>query len=248
VAKTFEALQKAEKEHQIRPEEAKIFDIRPQARPLPLSFKLPPQVAEEYQRMKHLILNANPEKKIKTILFASAKDGEGTSTTLRNFAITLAAGGDTVLLVDANLRNPSLHDLFNVDRKGGFTELVRGDSTLADTIKKTEIQNLNIITNGIPHSNPSSVLESKLLDALIAQMKDQADWVLFDCAPINSYNDSSTLAPKVDGVMMVIEAENTRWEVAQTAKERIESEKVQLLGAVLNRRKMYIPDWAYRLL
>ena len=248
VAKTFEALQKAEKDHQIRPEEAKIFDIRPQANPLPLSFKLPPQVAEEYQRMKHLILNANPEKKIKTILFASAKEGEGTSTTLRNFAITLAAGGDRVLLVDANLRNPALHDLFNVDRKVGVTELVRGDNSLADTIKKTEIQNLHIITNGIPHSNPSSILESKLLDSLIAQMKDQADWVLFDCAPINSYNDSSTLATKMDGVMMVIEAENTRWEVAQSAKDRIESEKVKLLGVVLNRRKMYIPDWAYKML
>ena len=69
MAKTFEALQKAEKEHQIRPEEAKIFDLRPPAKSLPLSYKLPPQVAEEYQRMKHLILNANPEKKIKTILF-----------------------------------------------------------------------------------------------------------------------------------------------------------------------------------
>ena len=92
--------------------------------------------------MKHLILNANNEKKIKTILFASAKEGEGTSTTLRNFAITLAAGGDTVLLVDVNLRNPALHDLFNLDRKGGFTELVRGQNSLTDTIKKTGIQKL----------------------------------------------------------------------------------------------------------
>ncbi len=106
MAKTFEALMKAEKEHQIGPEETKVFDIKPQAKPLPISLKLPPQVVEEYQRMKHLILNANPERKIKTILFASAKEGEGTSTTLRNFAITLASGGDTVLLVDANLRNP----------------------------------------------------------------------------------------------------------------------------------------------
>ena len=246
MAKTFEALQKAEKEHQIRPEEAKIFDIRPQARPLPLNFKLPPQVVEEYQRMKHLIRNAHPAKKIKTILFVSAKEGEGTTTTLRNFAITLAAGGETVVLVDANLRNPTVHDLFNLDKKGGFTELVRGENSLAETVKKTEIEHLYVVTNGIPHSNPSSLLESKLLDSLIAQMTERADWVLFDSAPINSYNDSSTLATKVDGVMMVIEAETTRWEVAKSARERIESEKVKLLGVVLNRRKMYIPEWAYR--
>ncbi len=66
--------------------------------------------------------------------------------------------------------------------------------------------------------------------------------------PINSYNDSNTLAAKMDGVIMVVEAENTRWEVAQSAKERIESDKVKILGVVLNRRKMYIPDWAYKLL
>ena len=64
----------------------------------------------------------------------------------------------------------------------------------------------------------------------------------------NSSNDSCTLATKMDGVMMVIEAENTRWEVARSAKDRIESEKVKLLGVVLKRRKMYIPDWAYKML
>jgi capsular exopolysaccharide synthesis family protein len=248
VAKTFEALQKAEKEHQIRPEEAKIFDIRPQSKPLPLNLKLPPQVVEEYQRMKHLILNVNTEKKIKTILFTSCKEGEGTSTVLRNFAITLAAGGDTVLLVDANLRHPSLHDLFNVEKRDGLTELLFGKNSLNEVINNTKINNLSIVTSGIPHSNPSSVLESALLSSATEQMKEQADWVLFDCAPINSYNDSCTLGAKLDGVMMVIQAENTRWEVAQSAKERIESDKVTLLGVVLNRRRIYIPEWAYKML
>ena len=234
MAKTFEAFMKAEKEHQIRAEEAKIFDIKPQAKPLPLSYKLPPQVVEEYRRMKHLILNANSESKIKTILFTSAKEGEGTSTTLRNFAITLASGGEKILLVDANLRSPAVHDLFNVEKKAGLTELLLGENNLTDTIKATKIHNLNVITSGIPHSNPSSVFESRFLDSFIAQMKDQTDWVLFDCAPINSYNDSCALSTKVDGVMMVIQAENTRWQVAQSAKDRIETDKVKLLGVVLN--------------
>ncbi len=248
MAKTFEAFLKAEKEHHFGPTETKVFDIKRQAKPLPLGYKLPPQVSEEYQRMKHLILNSNPARTIKTLLFASAKEGEGTSTTLRNFAVTLASGGDSVLLVDANLRNPTLHDLFNVEKKDGLTELLSGKNSLSEVIKNTKIDNLSIITSGIPHSNPSSVLESAVLAPATEQMKERANWILFDAPPINTYNDSNTLAGKMDGVIMVVQAENTRWEVAQSAKERIESDTVKILGVVLNKRKMYIPEWAYKLL
>ena len=249
MAKTFEALMKAEKEHQMRPEEAKVFDIRPQAQiSIPKNYKLPPQVAEEYHRMKQLILNANPDRKIKTVLFSSSREGEGTSTVTRDFAVTLASTGDTVLLVDANVRNPVLHDSFNLEKRTGLTELLTGGNSLNDAIKKTEIPNLSVITSGVPPANASSIFQSKLLDSLLEQLKQQADWVLFDAPPIHSYNDASTLAGKMDGVIMVLQAESTRWEVAQSARERIESEKVKILGAVLNRRKMYIPNWAYKIL
>jgi len=240
---------KAEKEHQIRPEESKVFDIRPQTEfHIPKNYKLPPQVAEEYHRMKQLILNAKPGERIKTVLFSSSREGEGTSTVTRDFAVTMASTGDAVLLVDANVRNPVLHDLFNLEKKGGLNELLTGGVNLSDTIKKTEVQNLSVITSGVPPSNASSIFQSKLLDSLLEQMKQQADWVLFDAPPIHSYNDASALATKVDGVIMVLQAESTRWEVAQSARERIESDKVKLLGAVLNRRKMYIPNWAYRMM
>ena len=141
-----------------------------------------------------------------------------------------------------------MHDLFNVEKKGGLTELLLKGNNLTETIKSTKIHNVNLITSGIPHSNPSSIFDSRFLDSFIAQVKDQADWVLFDCAPINSYNDSCTLSTKVDGVIMVIQAENTRWQVAQRAKELIEGNNVKLLGVVLNKRKMYIPEWVYKML
>lgn len=249
MARTFEALMKAEKENQIGPEESRVFDLRPQAQiSIPRNYKLPPRVAEEYHRMKQLILNSSPDRKIKTVLFSSSREGEGTSTVTRDFAINLASTGDTVLLVDANVRNPVLHNAFNLEKRAGLTELLIGGKALAETINKTEIPNLSIITSGVPPSNPSSVFQSKLLDSLLEQMKQQADWVLFDAPPIHSYNDASTLAGKMDGVIMVLQAESTRWEVAQSAKERIEQDKVKILGAVLNRRRMYIPEWVYRML
>ena len=249
MARTFEALLKSKEDNHIRPEEAKAFDLTPHHKVhIPLNFKIPPQIAEEYYRMKQLIRHANPERKITTLLLSSSKAGEGTSTVLRTFAITLASSGDRVLVVDANLRNPTLHSLFNVEKKNGLTELLINRNTLPDAIKKTQIKHLSIITSGIPHSNPSSVLDSSSLASVIEQMKEHYDWILFDSPPINACNDSSTLASKMDGAVMVVQAENTRWEVAQRARERIESDKVKILGVVLNRRKMYIPDWAYKLL
>jgi len=248
MAKTFEALMRAAKDNQIRPEESMVFDLKP-PRPSILigaaDFKLSPQIIEEYHRMKHTMLSSNP-KKIKTVLFSSSTEGEGTSTVLINFATTLASEGSKVLLVDANLRNPSLHSLFNLEKKNGLTDLLLGKSTLEGVIKKTQTNNLSVITSGIPHSVPFSLYESNSLDSLIEEMKAQFDWVLFDSPPINSYNDSSALAAKMDGVIMVVQAEKTRWEVAQSAKQRIENDKVKILGAVLNKRKMYIPEWAYK--
>ena len=138
--------------------------------------------------------------------------------------------------------------MFSLEKRTGLTELLTGGKALADTINKTEIPNLSVITSGVTPSNASSIFQSKLLDALLEQMKQQSDWVLFDAPPIHSFNDASTLAAKMDGVIMVLQAESTRWEVAQSAKERIEHDKVKILGAVLNRRKMYIPQWAYRML
>jgi len=119
---------------------------------------------------------------------------------------------------------------------------------LEEVVKETPISNLSVITGGIPHTSPSSIFESSLLDSLIEQMETRADWVLFDSPPINAYNDSRTLATKMDGVVMVVQAEKTRWEVAQSARQRMEHDNVNILGVVLNKKKMHIPEWAYKML
>jgi capsular exopolysaccharide synthesis family protein len=203
---------------------------------------------EEYHRMKQHIKTAAQDETIRTILFSSAVHGEGTTTVLVNFGITLAKECNTVLLVDANLRNPSLHQIFNVEQKMGLNSLLQGKSSLTDVIKKTKVNNLSVITSGSSRSNPFNLFESESLESLIEQMKEHAYWVLFDTPPVNQYNEALLLSSKVNGVIMVVQAEDTRWEVAQNAKQRIENEngKVNLLGTVLNKRKMYIPEWVYK--
>ncbi len=239
---------------------------------------------EEYYRLKQNILRNNSGEKIKALLFLSSTEGEGNSTVLINFAMTLSSGGERVLLVDANLRNPSFHKIFNLERENGLTDLVFEKKTLGDVVKQTRFNHLFVITSGILNRgpltvdnglysndrgpltvdrglpsndrgpltvdcglyNPSILFESKSLDAHIENMKKQAEWVLFDSPPINLFNDSIALAPRVDGVVMVVEAEKTRWEVAQSAKQRIESGNGKILGIVLNKRRYYIPEFIYK--
>lgn len=246
---TFEALIKAEKEKRIKPGELKAFHQKARAGSKgPITFRASLPVVEEYHRMKHQLLNWNPEVKERALLFFSSAEGEGTSTALLNFALTLASEGANVLLVDANLRNPSLHQALEVAQANGLTELLQGKTALSQVTKNTGIEHLALITSGNPPANPSSLFEAEALKTLVAQMKSQADWVLFDSPALNAYNDTVVLAPNLDGAIMILQSESTRWEVAQNAKQRMENGRGIIIGTILNRRKIYIPQWIYDLL
>ncbi|MCX5909194.1 MAG: CpsD/CapB family tyrosine-protein kinase [Deltaproteobacteria bacterium] len=196
--------------------------------------------------MKYRILEDDPERKIKALLFCSPRQGEGNSTVLTHFAITLASDGERVFLVDANLRDPSLHKTFDVSMENGLTDLILGQKNLEEVTKPTSYGALWLITSGSPYPNPLQVIDSKAFDSHLEEMKTRAEWVLFDCPSVNSYMDGIALAGKVDGVVMVVMAEKTRWEVAQNMKRKLESSNGKILGVVLNKRRYRVPKWLYK--
>jgi protein-tyrosine kinase len=251
MAKIFEALMKAEEESQKKRDKIIAFEPKPDVGRTWMKgeerrFKLHRQTWEQCDQIKHNIIRNSPGKKIRTLLFSSPTQGEGNSTILVNFAMSLSFEGESVLVVDANLRNPSLHHVFNLEKESGFSEMVLGKATLNDVIKGTLFDNLFVITCGMDHFSPSSIFESNSLGVHIEEMKKKADWIIFDSPHINSYEDPITLASKVDGVVIIVEAEKTRWEVAQLAKQRIENGKGNIIGVVLNKRQFHIPDWLYK--
>jgi capsular exopolysaccharide synthesis family protein len=249
MSKTFKALMKAAKDKRMGPEEKGAFYLRPHYKHrLPLSSKHIPGISEEYHRLKHSLASKLSGDTGRAILFCSSNNGEGTSTVLNNFAVTLAAGGSSVLIVDANLRNPTAHISFNLIPRQGFTELIMGKDTLSKIIKTTKVNNLSVITHGVHHSNPSRLFESQAMVAIAEKIKTKAEWILFDFPPVNLYNDAISMAGLMGGVVMVVEADKTRWEVAQRAKRRLEDDGGKILGVILNRRTMHIPDWLYRML
>jgi capsular exopolysaccharide synthesis family protein len=203
---------------------------------------------EQYHKMKCKILSDHHDRPVKSILFCSADPGEGNSTLLIEFSIVLASGGDQVILVDANLRDPSLHQVFSLERENGLTELILKKSELRGVIKKTSYDNLWLITSGTPDPDPFSILESRVLNSQVETLKSLTDWILFDSPALNTYSDSLALAQKVDGVIMVVQAERTRWEVVQDMKQRLGAVNKCILGAILNQRRFHIPGWVYRTL
>jgi protein-tyrosine kinase len=249
MARTYEALRRAKKDNLISSDDIRVFDKEVQTRPnIVATERVPNECREEYHHMKQAIAGLATDREIKTLLFCCSSGGEGTTTVLINFARTMASEGDRVLVVDANLRNPAIHDALNLEQKIGFTDLLIGRAGVADAVKKSSATNLSVITCGTRSSNPFALLESSRLPLIIEQLKSLADWVLFDAPPVIACNDAGALAAKLDGVIMVIEAETTRSEVVNSARQRMENSSAKILGAVLNKRQMHIPDWAYNIL
>ena len=261
MAKTYEAMMKAEEEAQ-----KKQVDRGPSTVGRGPSSIDRGQSLDEYYRLKLNILRSSQNGKIKSLLFLSPTGREGATTVLVEFAMALAGQGEKVLLIDANFRSPSLHQRFHLEMEKGLTDLLLQRSTLKDVIKGSGVDNLFVITSGavdrgssFSDRGPSTVdrgLSSSGrglfpfngLDSHIARMEEQADWVLFDGPPVNHLDEGLALSGKVDGVVMVLQAEKTRWEVAQAAKQRLEDSGGKILGVVLNKRKFYIPKWIYKTL
>jgi capsular exopolysaccharide synthesis family protein len=267
MAKTYGALKRAEEEKGLKAEIPPVTDVSeerelssppffgefPRVQMLPaLPKRIPSKnlslLVEEFQRMKHRIIHSGLNQEMKAILFSSPGPGEGTSTVLIHFALTLAAEGDRVLLVDGNMRNPYIHQAFHLPRENGLTEMVFSMSSfrhLDQIIKATTMDNLWVITNGQPYPNPNAILESGYLQALTDHLKNQWSWVLLDCSPVNSCSDSVALACMADGIVLVVRAEKTRWETVRSAQERLQNCGGRILGVVLNKRRFHIPGWIY---
>ncbi len=249
MGRTFEALVRAEKDSKLRREELAPFDPKVSLQPCaPFGLSISQQVSEEYQRLKHNLRSLAPEGSSKALMFVGSSHGEGTSTVVAMFGTVLSASGESVLLVDANLRNPSLHEMFGVERAGGVTEMLLNPVDLKEVKKDTRRSNLSVVTSGLPASNPALALGSKNVCSMIEQMKGEAEWVLIDAPPVNEYNDAMAFCPEIDGTVLVIQAEKTRWEVAQTSKQRLDDARVKVVGVVLNKRRLHIPGWLYKLL
>ena len=248
MSKIYEALKKAQQEKATLGDQG-----APQPSPLEfpsgpmLDSQLTPAVAEEYRKMLNSIKLTNPNHKIKAILMASSIQGEGTSSVCSQFALSLVQSSqERVLLLDANLRSPVLHDLFGLERGGGFVELMEGSASASEVVKETNFPGLFVITSGQPAGDYTRLLNSPRLQEALAEWKRDYSYVLMDSPPVLAYADAVILSRLFDGVVLVVQAGKTRWEVIRKARETLMNVKVPILGVVLNRRQYFIPKKVYK--
>jgi capsular exopolysaccharide synthesis family protein len=194
-------------------------------------------ISEAYRTLRTNLDFASLDQAIKTLVVTSAGVGEGKSTTLANLAVVSAQAGRRVVLVDADLRRPTLHQIFGLDNAVGLTTVMMDESGLSSPPLK-EIGGLSVLTSGPLPPNPAELMGSRRMEEVIISLVEGADQVFFDTPPVVAVTDAAVLATKVDGVLLVVSAGRTRREYARTAVQRLEQINARLVGTVLTNVQM----------
>lgn len=189
-------------------------------------------ISEAYRTLRTNLSFYSLDNPLRSLVVTSPAPNEGKSTTIANLAVTIAQSGRRTILVDCDLRRPSLHDLFGLKAEPGFTDLVLADK-LELPLQPTGVENLWLLASGAKPPNPADLLGAKKVDQIIARLQEEADMVLFDAPPVMAVTDAAVLGAKVDGVLLVIQAGKTKRDHAERAKETLEKAKVRIVGATL---------------
>ena len=193
------------------------------------------QAAEAYRTLRTNLTFAALDKPIKTLIVASVAPDEDTPKVLANLAVAMAQSERRTILVEADLRRPSLHALFGAMSERGLTTMIVEEAALNDPpLVETGVGNLWLLPSGPLPPNPSDLLGSQKMERAIGALEARADIVLFNAPPVVSVTDTVVLGTKVDGVLLVISAGRTRREHVERAKELLERVHVRIVGTVLN--------------
>ncbi|HNT65848.1 MAG TPA: polysaccharide biosynthesis tyrosine autokinase [bacterium] len=192
-------------------------------------------ISEAYRTLRTNILFSNPDHAKKTLLVTSSGPKEGKSTTVSNLAITFAQMGNRTLLIDADLRRPILHKLFNISKSVGLTNILVGRATLEEAVKQVpKLPDLDILNCGVIPPNPAELLGSKNMKELLEYAKQHYNIILIDTPPSLAVTDAAILSSYVDGLLLVIRAGGTQREAGRRAYEQLKKVNAPILGAVLN--------------
>ncbi|HEY5040866.1 MAG TPA: polysaccharide biosynthesis tyrosine autokinase, partial [Verrucomicrobiae bacterium] len=194
--------------------------------------------AEAYRVLRTNLLFSRQDEKLNTIVVVSAGAGEGKSTTTINLATVFAQSGNRVLIVDSDLRRPTLHKLFKVANNLGLTNYLLKQNALAEVVQTTLVPNLDFMASGRLPNSSMGILGSAQMKELISELKQRYDFIFFDSPPILGVSDASILASEVDLVMQVIQYRRYPQPMTIRAKQMIEKVGGNFVGLVLNNINM----------
>ncbi|RIW36063.1 polysaccharide biosynthesis tyrosine autokinase [Bacillus salacetis] len=202
-------------------------------------------VSEQYRTLRTNIEFSQVDDAYRSLMVTSTGPGEGKSTTSANLAVVFAQQGKKVLLIDADLRKPTMHYTFQKMNTVGLSNAVTKQVGLTDAVQSTRVENLDILTSGPIPPNPAELLGSKGMNSLLEEMYRLYDVVIFDTPPVLAVTDAQILANKCDGTVLVVSSGRTEIEAAQKAKEQLQSAQAKLLGVVLNNKEVKSSQYYY---
>ncbi|WP_019534274.1 CpsD/CapB family tyrosine-protein kinase [Paenibacillus ginsengihumi] len=205
-------------------------------------------VSEAYRTLRTNIQFSSIDSQIRSIVVTSPEPSEGKSTTISNLAVTFAQEGKSTILIDADMRKPTLHHYFLKSNRSGLSNLLAGQMDLQQCLNDTHIDHLYLLPSGPIPPNPAEMLNSKRMEQLIEELKTRFEMILIDSPPTLAVTDSQILATKVDGVVFVLNCGKVKRDTARKALDRLEQVNARMLGVVLNnkdRKKSESPYYYY---
>jgi capsular exopolysaccharide synthesis family protein len=190
---------------------------------------------EAFRRLRTVLLNLEQPSQLHNIMVTSAQPQEGKSTIVANLASTLAESGNTVMIVDADLRLPTMHTIFHLPNEVGLSNLLRAEVSLQEAIQRGPSPGIYIITSGSSESSPSGLIDSTRMQTLLQHLPKYVDYVLIDTPSFLAVTDAATLVPFVDSVILVVGRAQAQADAVQAACEQLAHLKAKLMGVIINR-------------
>ncbi|MBN1427790.1 MAG: CpsD/CapB family tyrosine-protein kinase [Anaerolineae bacterium] len=200
--------------------------------------------SEAYRALRTNVNFSGLSEPLHTLVVTSPAPEDGKSTMLANLAVTFAQGGKKTLLVDCDLRRPSQHTIWGVDQQPGLTSMML-DGLKKPPLVDVGVENLSLLPSGPLPPNPADLFDSSRMDAIIKQLKDEAEIVLFDAPPVIAVTDAALLAARLDGVLLVFRSGTTRRDHAESAKELLDRLNIRLIGSVLTNAQVDVRMGGY---
>jgi capsular exopolysaccharide synthesis family protein len=202
-------------------------------------------ISEQFRTIRTNIQFSSIDQEVRTLMITSSGPGEGKSTTAANMAVVFAQQGRRVLLVDADMRKPTVHYTFNQLNTYGLTSVLTRQMTLEKAVKETNEKDLFVLTSGPVPPNPAELLSSMAMERFFREAQEQFDMIVFDTPPLLAVTDAQILANKCDGTILVVASGKTDKDQLVKARDLLDSVQSKLLGAVLNNKEMKNTNYYY---
>ncbi|EOP63420.1 CpsD/CapB family tyrosine-protein kinase [Bacillus cereus] len=203
------------------------------------------RIAEQYRNIRTNIEFTSVDHNMRSLIVTSANPGDGKTTTVANLAVVFGQQGKKVLVIGADLRKPTIQNLFASHHSNGLTNVLLGQAKLMQCIQKTDIENVYLMASGPIPPNPAELLGNRVMDEVLLEAYNMFDMILIDTPPVLAVTDAQILANKCDGVILVVRSEQTEKDKMVKAKQILDKASGKLLGVVLNDKNEEKEQYGY---